>query len=403
MITALYVGALLNFEGCQWGDFAAFCVSWQIGTLRWTQLEIFLVGKPALAWAVKEAGKGIPQCHDAGRVSICVRWVGRCDALWLARKNNNFLILKNLGSTGNCFRHVPRQLCTRASFICFHGFGFGELSFGHKNVVKFDLFFESSKQLWQTWWFDGHDEDLDSGLLAIAHERKPTEQDNTRRDDDAPSRPRKHPSPLRGISAASQSWSCEFSCGCWWAERRRVLTRRRRSRGCGWFGVQLSWRCTFRFSWNRGRKCAGLFFRCWSGKLQFAWTGGVGMSMGFTHFVKLFWSFALRLWCRVKFGCNLWKRQWKICIWSFGSRRGINLTLAATNWNEWSQRSKVNVWSFCTWWVAIFREVHRCFGFFTNSNTHTGTPQWNVFTIRFYSRGIPFPGSHCGANRPSLS
>ena len=24
-------------------------------------------------------------------------------------------------------------------------------------------------------------------------------------------------------------------------------------------------------------------------------------------------------------------------------------------------------------------------------------------TIRFYSRGIPFPGSHCGANRPSLS
>ena len=29
--------------------------------------------------------------------------------------------------------------------------------------------------------------------------------------------------------------------------------------------------------------------------------------------------------------------------------------------------------------------------------------QWDVFTIRFYSRGIPFPGSHCGANRPSLS
>ena len=29
--------------------------------------------------------------------------------------------------------------------------------------------------------------------------------------------------------------------------------------------------------------------------------------------------------------------------------------------------------------------------------------EWDVFTIRFYSRGIPFPGSHCGANRPSLS
>ena len=29
--------------------------------------------------------------------------------------------------------------------------------------------------------------------------------------------------------------------------------------------------------------------------------------------------------------------------------------------------------------------------------------QWDVFTVRFYSRGIPFPGSHCGANRPSVS
>ena len=29
--------------------------------------------------------------------------------------------------------------------------------------------------------------------------------------------------------------------------------------------------------------------------------------------------------------------------------------------------------------------------------------QWDVFTIRFYSRGNPFPGCHCGANRPSLS
>ena len=29
--------------------------------------------------------------------------------------------------------------------------------------------------------------------------------------------------------------------------------------------------------------------------------------------------------------------------------------------------------------------------------------KWDVFTIRFYSRGIPFPGCHCGANRPSLS
>ena len=31
------------------------------------------------------------------------------------------------------------------------------------------------------------------------------------------------------------------------------------------------------------------------------------------------------------------------------------------------------------------------------------TSQWGEFTIRFYSRGIPFPGSHCGANRSSLS
>ena len=29
--------------------------------------------------------------------------------------------------------------------------------------------------------------------------------------------------------------------------------------------------------------------------------------------------------------------------------------------------------------------------------------EWDVFTVRFYSRGIPFPGSHCGANRPSES
>ena len=28
--------------------------------------------------------------------------------------------------------------------------------------------------------------------------------------------------------------------------------------------------------------------------------------------------------------------------------------------------------------------------------------EWDVFTVRFYSRGIPFPGSHCGANRPSV-
>ena len=29
--------------------------------------------------------------------------------------------------------------------------------------------------------------------------------------------------------------------------------------------------------------------------------------------------------------------------------------------------------------------------------------EWDVFTIRFYSGGIPFPWSHCGTNRPSLS
>ena len=47
--------------------------------------------------------------------------------------------------------------------------------------------------------------------------------------------------------------------------------------------------------------------------------------------------------------------------------------------------SKVNVWSFCTWCVAIFKEVHCCFGFFTNSNTHTGTSQLqsNLISVRF--------------------